>query len=86
MVFPDLSFIEARAGQLAGLAVTHAHEDHIGGIVHLWHRLKCPIYATPLAANMIKQRSVWCCACLMSKLSIVIAILHLVSLSIADSP
>ncbi len=52
----DPSFIEERMEDVVGLVVTHAHEDHIGAIHHLWPRLRCPIYATPFAAHVIRDR------------------------------
>lgn len=52
----DPSFIEDRMDDVVGLVVTHAHEDHIGAIHHLWPRLKCPIYASPFATEIIKDR------------------------------
>jgi len=52
----DPTFIEERMDDVVGLVVTHAHEDHIGAIHHLWPRLECPIYATPFAAHVIRDR------------------------------
>jgi ribonuclease J len=52
----DPSFIEERIDDVVGLVVTHAHEDHIGAIHRLWPRLDCPIYATPFAAHVIRER------------------------------
>lgn len=56
MLMPDVSFIAERAKDLAGLVITHGHEDHIGAIPYLWPRLRCPIYATPFAANLVKSK------------------------------
>ena len=39
-----------------GIVITHAHEDHIGAISHLWPKLKCKIYATPFTALLIKEK------------------------------
>ncbi|EWY37603.1 beta-lactamase [Skermanella stibiiresistens SB22] len=52
----DPAFIEERMNDVVGLVVTHAHEDHIGAIHHLWPRLTCPIYATPFATHLIRER------------------------------
>jgi ribonuclease J len=54
----DPRFLEDRQDAIAGLVVTHAHEDHIGAIHHLWPRLRCPIYATPFAAHVLRERLV----------------------------
>ena len=58
VVLPDLRFIEGEKGALAGLLLTHAHEDHIGAVLDLWPRLKCPIYATPFTAGMLQAKVV----------------------------
>jgi ribonuclease J len=55
-VMVDPTFIEERIDDVVGMIVTHAHEDHIGAIHHLWPRLKCPIHATPFAAHVIRER------------------------------
>src|SRR5262245_21264021 len=56
IVLPDLRFVEAERAALAGLLLTHAHEDHIGAVLDLWPRLRCPIYATPFTAGMLKAK------------------------------
>lgn len=53
---PDPAFIEERMSDVVGLVVTHAHEDHIGAIHHLWPRIDCPIYATPFASSLLRGR------------------------------
>ncbi|MEE8272336.1 MAG: ribonuclease J [Alphaproteobacteria bacterium] len=56
IVMPDPEFIEERRADLAGLILTHAHEDHFGAIQYLWPRLRCPIYATPFAAAFLRLK------------------------------
>lgn len=58
VVLPDLRFIEAEKGALAGLLLTHAHEDHVGAVLDLWPKLKCPIFATPFTAGMLQAKVV----------------------------
>ena len=53
---PDTSFIEGERDNLIALVLTHAHEDHLGAVPHLWDRLKCPIYATPFAAAVLERK------------------------------
>lgn len=52
----DPTFIEDRRDKLAGLLVTHAHEDHVGAVAHLWSRLKCPVYATPFTLAVLRRK------------------------------
>ncbi len=56
VIMPDPGFIERRKRDLLGLVVTHGHEDHIGAIPYLWERLRCPIYATPFTATLIRRK------------------------------
>lgn len=54
VVMPDISFLEEIKDNLLGLVLTHAHEDHYGAIPYLWKKVKCPIFATPFTAEMLK--------------------------------
>lgn len=56
ILLPDAAFIEAQKDKLAGLIVTHAHEDHIGAVPHLWPRLKCPIYCSAFTAAVLRRK------------------------------
>ena len=53
---PDPAYIVERRAELLGLVITHAHEDHIGAVAHLWRQLRCPIYATPFAAAVLRRK------------------------------
>jgi ribonuclease J len=53
---PDPSFIAERRDRLLGLVITHAHEDHLGAVAWLWPQLKCPVYATPFAAAVLRRK------------------------------
>ena len=56
VVMPDPAFIVKNKSKLQGLVLTHAHEDHIGAIPHLWERLQCPVYATPFTAYLVREK------------------------------
>lgn len=56
ITLPKISFIEKRTDEIAGLVLTHAHEDHLGAVAYLWHRIKCPIYATAFTAEILKAK------------------------------
>ena len=56
VIMPDPRFIEERRDDLLGIVLTHAHEDHMGAVAYLWDRLRCPIYATPFTAWLMRDR------------------------------
>ncbi|WP_321391524.1 ribonuclease J [Emcibacter sp.] len=56
LLMPEINFIEERRDRLLGMVITHAHEDHVGAVVHLWPYLKCPIYATPFTAILLRAK------------------------------
>jgi ribonuclease J len=56
VILPDLRFIEEDRAALAGIVLTHAHEDHFGAVAELWSRLRVPIYATPFAAALLRAK------------------------------
>ncbi|PYD77054.1 ribonuclease J [Novacetimonas pomaceti] len=56
ILLPDPVFIAERRKALVGLVITHAHEDHLGAVAHLWPQLGCPVYATPFAAAVLRRK------------------------------
>ncbi len=56
IMMPDPGFIADRRDDLLALVITHAHEDHIGAVSHLWRQLRCPVYATPFATAVLKRK------------------------------
>jgi ribonuclease J len=56
VVMPDPAFIAERRDRLLGIVATHAHEDHIGAIPYLWTQLRCPIWATPFTASLLRAK------------------------------
>ena len=56
LIYPDPGFIIDKKNDLLGIILTHAHEDHIGAIAHIWPQLKCNIYATPFTSVLIKEK------------------------------
>ena len=56
LIFPDIRFLVAQRKNLAGLVITHAHEDHYGAILDLWPQLKVPIFATPFTAALLAAK------------------------------
>lgn len=57
VILPDMRFLIEERQALAGIVLTHAHEDHIGAVIDLWPQLEAPIYATPFTAGMLKAKA-----------------------------
>ena len=45
LIFPDIAWLTDRRNQIEAIFITHAHEDHIGALGHLWAKLGAPVYA-----------------------------------------
>lgn len=56
LIMPDIRFLAEQRENVMAIIATHAHEDHIGAIPHLWPMLRCPIYATPFTAVLIEGK------------------------------
>ncbi len=57
LVLPDLDFLEGERDRLEAIVLTHAHEDHVGAIPHLWDRLgNPPIFARPFTAEVVRRK------------------------------
>ncbi len=56
LIMPDAGFIIDKKNDLLGIVLTHAHEDHIGAVAHIWPKLKCKMFATPFTAALIYEK------------------------------
>lgn len=56
LLIPDPAFLDRHEKQIQALIITHAHEDHIGAVTHLWDRFQCPIYCTPFTAAVLREK------------------------------
>jgi len=56
VMMADPAFIAERRDRLRGLVITHGHEDHVGAVAHLWRALRCPVYATPFTAAVLRRK------------------------------
>ncbi len=56
LIMPDIRYLAEQRENVRAIVLTHAHEDHIGAIAHLWPILRCPLYATPFTAHLIEDK------------------------------
>ncbi|MEM6623247.1 MAG: ribonuclease J [Pseudomonadota bacterium] len=56
LVLPDIEFLRAERDRLEAIFLTHAHEDHVGAIPHLWDQLRVPIYARAFTAEVVRRK------------------------------
>lgn len=56
VVSADPEFIVQHKEHLAGIVITHAHEDHVGAIPYLWQRFQVPIYTTAFTAEVLRRK------------------------------
>ncbi len=56
LVLPDIRFIEAQKRNLKAIIITHAHEDHYGGLNDIWPGLNVPVYASAFTAGMLEAK------------------------------
>ena len=56
LIYPDPGFLLDKKDDLLGIVLTHAHEDHIGAVAHIWPQLNCDIYATPFTAILVQEK------------------------------
>ena len=52
LIIADIAWLKARRSQIEAVFVTHAHEDHVGGVSHTYKDLRAPIYARKFTANI----------------------------------
>ncbi|MCB1390834.1 MAG: ribonuclease J [Rhodobacteraceae bacterium] len=56
LIMADIAWLEERRDRLEGIFVTHAHEDHVGGVGHLWSRLRVPVYCRDFTARIAAKK------------------------------
>jgi ribonuclease J len=52
LIMADTAWLEARLDRLEGIFITHAHEDHIGGLGRLWPKLQKKVYCRRFTATI----------------------------------
>ena len=55
-VIPDMDYLRQSRARLAGIVLTHAHEDHIGALPYLLKEFKAPVFGTPFTLGLVRQK------------------------------
>ena len=56
LIFPDIAWLAERKDRLEAIIITHAHEDHVGAVGHLWSRLHAPVLCRPFTAIHARRK------------------------------
>src|SRR5215210_3866209 len=57
LILPDFEYIRDRLDDIEGLVLTHAHEDHIGGVPYLLReRADIPVYGSKLTLALLEAK------------------------------
>ena len=55
-VIPDMSYLKLNAAKMAGIVLTHAHEDHIGALPYLLKEVHAPVFGTPFTLGLVRNK------------------------------
>ncbi len=55
-VIPDMDYLRQNESRVAGIVLTHAHEDHIGALPYLLKEVKAPVFGTPFTLGLARKK------------------------------
>ncbi len=55
-VIPNISYLKENKSKIAGIVLTHAHEDHIGALPYLLKEINVPVFGTRFTLGMVKHK------------------------------
>jgi len=55
-VIPDMEYLRQNSEKVAGIILTHAHEDHIGALPYLLRKINAPIFGTPFTLGIVQHK------------------------------
>jgi ribonuclease J len=55
-VIPDMAYLKQNVKKIAGIVLTHAHEDHIGALPYLLKDVHAPVFGTPFTLGLVRHK------------------------------
>jgi len=55
-VIPDMLYLKQNKSRIAGIVLTHAHEDHIGALPFLLKDINIPVFGTPFTLGLVRHK------------------------------
>jgi ribonuclease J len=55
-VIPDMNYLRQNEPRVAGIVLTHAHEDHIGALPYLLKEVRAPVFGTPFTLGLVRKK------------------------------
>ena len=56
LVVPDINFLRENKANIAGMILTHIHEDHMGAMPYLWQEIQCPVYMSNIGVQFLRRK------------------------------
>src|SRR5947209_2339414 len=57
LILPDFAYLRERAESVRAVVLTHAHEDHVGGLPYLLREVRIPeVYGTRLTLGLVQSK------------------------------
>jgi ribonuclease J len=56
LVIPNMDYLKQSSAKVAGIVLTHGHEDHIGALPYLLREVKAPVFGTPFTLGLVRQK------------------------------
>jgi len=56
IVVPDFTYVRENQARLRAIVLTHAHEDHIGGLPYLLDEVDAPVYGSPFTLALARAK------------------------------
>ncbi len=56
LVIPNMDYLKQSSAKVAGIVLTHAHEDHIGALPYLLKEVRAPVFGTPFTLGLVRHQ------------------------------